>query len=101
MSINRAFIVRASALLLTSVLAVGAWAQPNSLTAKPVANKESSVPTSPTPAFKFVADKAKKQTCSKEGTSVAGGTRWCCSGEMHECNGKTGEWVNLRTKCKS
>lgn len=52
------------------------------------------------PTFNIAAEK-KDQTCQKDGSSVKGGTRWCRSGEWHECNGKNGEWVNTRQKCKA
>ena len=91
----------ASVLVACAALTCSAYAQSTSSSAEPASKKASALPEASTPAFKFVADKEKKQTCNKDGTSVAGGTKWCRSGEWHECNGKNGEWVNTRQKCKS
>ena len=99
MLIIDALIARSGIVLAASLLALAAQAQPLSESAKPELRKASLAPEKAGTGFKSVVDKA--QTCNKEGTSVSGGTKWCRSGEWHECNGKNGEWVNTRQKCKS
>jgi hypothetical protein len=101
MKVIQRFAARAGTTLVASVFALCAYAAPEAQVAKPALQNPSASSESSTSALKFVADKDKKQTCNKDGTSVAAGTKWCRSGEQHECNGKDGQWVNLRTKCKS
>lgn len=51
----------------------------------------------------FLSDRAvvaqASQSCNQNGRPVAAGSTWCRAGELHECNGRTGEWVNLRKRC--
>lgn len=99
MSKKFAFLLRASTALVAPLVAFGAYARPTAQTVEPI-SKVSTPYEASAPSLKLIADKEKKQTCNKDGTSVTGGTKWCRSGEWHECNGKNGEWVNTRQKCK-
>ena len=91
--------IRSGVALAASVLALAIQANPSSRSAQPELRNPLLASDKVGGELKFVADKA--QTCNKEGTSVSGGTKWCRAGEWHQCNGKNGEWVNTRQKCKS
>ena len=84
-------VVMALAVLLTLV-AAPAFATESGGAISPTSGKGHSVKLN---SMKVAAE----ATCTLDGKSYSVGATACRAGELHECN-KSGEWVNLRQKCK-
>lgn len=55
----------------------------------------------PSAAAQGTHTKTSKTCTDDRGRPAKADATWCRAAELHVCNGKNGQWVNTRQKCKS